>query len=355
MKKNRYHFSILLLVPLIVTFFLKSSYATELTIYIWEDYISDKVIDNFTKETGITIKQVHFDSDQTRDEVFASTSGKKFDLVIFDAVSGMIFGKNNLLIGISESMVPNIANIDKRWKESCGNFGVPYFYGTVGILYDITQNASPPNSWADLLSPSKEHQGHVGMIKDMTDTLIPPLLYLGYNLNSEKEDELKKAYQLLRQQAPYVASYDYVLTAVQEKGDRKQTIHLALGFSGDQYTLNDLTGTDNWSYVIPQEGTALWVDCISIPRQSTNQKSALAFLNYLSTPQVAADNTEDIYSPTTISAARKLLSNETANDTDLFPEEEELSNAQMYRILSDSNLQLRRRNLNTLVKQHDAQ
>jgi len=267
----------------------------------------------------------------------------------------MIFGKNNLLIGISESMVPNIANIDKRWKESCGNFGVPYFYGTVGILYDITQNASPPNSWADLLSPSKEHQGHVGMIKDMTDTLIPPLLYLGYNLNSEKEDELKKAYQLLRQQAPYVASYDYVLTAVQEKGDRKQTIHLALGFSGDQYTLNDLTGTDNWSYVIPQEGTALWVDCISIPRQSTNQKSALAFLNYLSTPQVAADNTEDIYSPTTISAARKLLSNETANDTDLFPEEEELSNAQMYRILSDSNLQLRRRNLNTLVKQHDAQ
>ena len=323
MKKKRYHFSILLLIPLIVTFFLKSSYATELTIYIWEDYISDKVIDNFTKETGITVKQVHFDSDQTRDEVFASTSGEKFDLVIFDAVSGMIFGKNNLLLGISESMVPNISNIDKRWKESCGNFGVPYFYGTVGVLYDITQNATPPNSWADLLSPSKEHQGHVGMIKDMTDTLIPPLLYLGYNLNSEKEDELKKAYQLLQQQAPYVASYDYVLTAVQEKGDRKKT--------KNRHNLK------------------------KPPRQSTNQKSALAFLNYLSTPEVAADNTEDIYSPTTISAARKLLSDETANDTDLFPEEEELSNAQMYRILSDSNLQLRRRILDTLVKQHEAQ
>lgn len=355
MEKNKYQSPILLLLPLLIIFVLSSADATELTIYIWEDYIADKVLGDFAKETGVKVKQVHFDSDQTRDEVFASTGGERFDLVMFGAVSGMIFGKNDHLLGITESIVPNINNIDKRWQESCGNFGVPYSYGTVGILYDTTKNASPPNSWADLLVPSKEHQGHVGMIKDMTDTLIPPLLYLGYNINSEKESELKKAYELLQQQVPYVSSYDYVLTAVQEKGSGKKDIHLALGFSGDQYTLNDLTGTENWSYVIPREGTALWVDCISIPRKSANQKNALAFLNYLSAPQVAAENSEDTYFPTTVSAARKLMSKEAANDTNLFPAEEELSNAQMYRVLSDSNLQLRRRILDSLVKRHEAQ
>lgn len=354
MKMFAQQFLLFLLSALVLIFTFNSAYADEITVYIWEDYISEQVIESFTKETGIQVKQVHFDSDQTRDEVFASTQGKNFDLVVFDAVAAIIFGKNDLLLGITESMVPTIENIDKRWEESCGNFGVPYFYGTVGLLYDITQYASPPTSWADLLTPTKEHQGHIGMIKDMTDTLVPPLIYLGYNLNSEKEEELKKAYELLLQQIPFVASYDYAPTAVQEKGLKKE-IHLALGFGGDQYILNDLTGTENWSYVIPREGTALWVDCMAIPRKSVNQKNALAFLNYLSIPKVAAVNTEDIYSATPISAARKLLPKETANDTDLFPTAEKLKNAQLYRILSDSNLQMRRRILDTLVKRHEAQ
>ncbi len=354
MKIKSYRLLIFLLIPLLVICFFKSASGAELTIYIWEDFIADQVIESFVKETGIQVKQVHFDSDQTRDEVFASTQGEKFDLVVFDAVSGMIFGKNDLLLGITESIVPTIKNIDKRWKESCGNFGVPYFYGTVGLLYDKTKYPSPPNSWGDLLKPSKEHQGHVGMIKDMTDTLVPPLLYLGYNLNTEKEEELRKAYELLLQQVPYVSSYDYALTAIQAKGE-KNNMHIALGFSSDEYTLNDLTGTENWSYVIPREGTALWVDCMAIPRKSVNQKNALAFLNYLSIPKVAAINTEDAYLPTPISAARELLPEETASDTDLFPTEEQLNNAQMYRILSDSNLQLRRRMLDTLIKQHEAQ
>ncbi|MFT5699204.1 MAG: spermidine/putrescine transport system substrate-binding protein [Desulforhopalus sp.] len=354
MKKNRHQFTLLLPIALALAFVFSPAYATELTIYIWEDYLSEKVIENFTKETGISIKQVHFDSDQTRDEVVASTGGEKFDLVIFDAVSGMIFGKNDHLLGISKSLIPNITNIDKRWKESCGNFGVPYSYGTVGILYDKTKT-TPPKSWSDLLNPSKEHQGHIGMIKDMTDTLIPALLYLGYNLNSEKEVELKKAYELLRQQVKFVSSYDYAISAIQSTDEIKKDIHLALGFSGDQYTLNELSGTENWEYVIPQEGTALWVDCMAIPRKSENQKEALAFLNYLYTPQAAADTTEDLYIPTAISAARELLSEETANDADIFPSEEQLSNAQMYRILSDSNLQQRRRILDALIKQHEAQ
>jgi spermidine/putrescine transport system substrate-binding protein len=354
MKKFAQQFLLFLSSALVLIFAFNSAYADEITVYIWEDYISEQVIESFTKETGIKVKQVYFDSDQTRDEVFASTRGENFDLVVFDAVSAMIFGKNDLLLGITESMVPTIKNIDKRWEESCGNFGVPYFYGTVGLLYDTTKYTSPPDSWADLLTPSKEHQGHVGMLKDMTDTLVPPLIYLGYNLNSEKEDELKKAYELLLQQMPFTSSYDYALTAIQAKGEKKD-LHLSLGFSGDQYTLNDATGTENWSYAIPSEGTALWIDCMGIPRKSLNQKNALAFLNYLSIPKVAAVNTEDIYSASPISAVRKLLPEEAANDTDLFPTEEQLSKTQMYRILSDSNLQLRRRILDTLIKQHEAQ
>lgn len=353
MGKYMRQFSSVLFAILMTICVLNSASANELIVYTWEDYLSEAVIEGFEKETGLQVKQVYFDSDQTRDQVFASTKGSQFDIVLFDSVAGMIFGKNDHLQAISQSTVPNIKNVDKQWQESCGNFGLPYYYGTVGLLYDTTQYDSPPDSWADLLTPPEEHQGHIGMIKDMTDILIPPLISLGYNINSEKESELKEAFRLLQQQLPSVSLYEYSLTAIRSNSTKK--IHIAIGFSGDQYTLNEETGTENWVYVIPKEGTALWVDCFTVPRGAKNKKNALAFLNYISTIEIAAENTEEIYTSSTISGIRKFLPEEVANDSDLFPSKDFLENAQMYRILSDSTLLLRRRILDALIKQHEAQ
>ncbi|WP_051305700.1 ABC transporter substrate-binding protein [Desulfogranum mediterraneum] len=338
----------------IVTALSPAAGATELIIFTWEDYISTQVIKNFQAKTGIQVRQVYFDSDQTRDEIVASARGKEFDLVVFDGVAVQIFGKNDRLLAINSSQVPNFANIDQRWQESCGNFGVPYSYGTVGILYDQNKFAAPPDSWQDLLQPAPAHHGHLAMIEDMTDILTPALLYLGYNINSEKEDQLKAAYSLLQQQVPAVLNYKYGLTNL-KADDRQSELHLALGYSGDQHAMNETSPGGNWAYVIPREGTAVWVDCLAVTAWSSRKESALAFLDYLSDPEVAAKNAEEIHSIPTVTKARQHMSPEAAADPALFPNLDTLNNVQMYRILSDSNLRLRRRILDTLIKRHEAQ
>lgn len=325
----------------------------ELTLFTWEDYISEEVLEDFHKKTGIVVNQIHFDSDKVRNEIVVSANKNKFDIVLFDSISAQIFGKNNILLALSKTQIPNLVNVDTQWSESCGNFGVPYFYGTVGIVYDKTKFREPPDSWADLLQPSAMHHKHVVMIEDMVDMLIPPLTYLGYNMNSERDNELKEAYALLQKQVPAVLNYKYVLTNIATAEGKE--MHMALAYSGDQYVLNEATGTDNWRYVVPREGTAIWVDCMSVTSASINKPEALTFLNYLMDVQVAAKNTEYVYGATPISSIRSYLSEEAATDSNIFPSKEQLKSGQMYRILSSDNLNLRRRMLDTLIKRHEAQ
>lgn len=329
-------------------------YSTELTLYIWDEYISAEVLNSFREKTGITVNLVHFDSDKTRDEVVASARGKQFDIVLFDSVSAQIFGKNNQLLALNTSEIPNFSHIDKRWQESCGNFGVPYFYGTVGLVYDRTRYTEPPQSWGDLLWPKKDHRGQVVMVEDLADTLLPALLYLGYSINSENESELRAAYNILQKQTPAVLNYTYALTNIKAAGESRR-MDLALAYSGDQYTINEATGTESWAYVIPREGTAIWMDCLSVTAWSKNRKEALDFLNYLNDPQIAGENAEAIYGATPISAARKFMSKAMADDAELFPTEEILQQGQMYRILSDNNMRQRGRILDTLLKIHASQ
>ena len=328
--------------------------ATELSLLIWEDYLADEVVSDFTKKTGISIVQSHFDSDQNRDELVASAKGQRFDLVLFDNIAAQIFGKNNKLLAISRANVPNIDNIDRKWSETCGNFGVPYFYGTTGIVYDKNKYPVPPQSWQALLMPENAHQGHVVMIDDFADTLVPALLYLGYNINTEKESELREAYALLENQVPSVLNYSYAVTNLKAAGEQS-AMHMAFAYSGDQYALNEVVGEENWQYVIPREGTAIWMDCLTVTAWTKNKEASLRFLNYLLDLRVAAKNTEEIYSATPMSGVRQYLSEEAARDEGIFPDFESISNGQMYRIISNNTMLIRKRIVETLKRSHDAQ
>jgi len=328
--------------------------AAELTLYIWDEYISENVLKTFEQETGVTVRQIAYDNDRTRDEIVASARGRQFDLVLFDSVSTRIFGANNQLAAITETEVPNIVNVDGPWRQSCGSFGAPYFYGTLGLVYDRTRYVTPPDSWLDLLRPPKGHWGRVAMLENQTDTLAPALLYLGYNINSENEGELKAAYELLLEQVPAVLNYSYAISNIQV-ADMAGRMDLALAYSGDQHILNEVTGSGSWAYVIPREGTALWVDCLSVTAWSPHRREALRFINYLNNPEVAARNAEEIRSATPISKAGGFMSNEAAVDPELFPPPARLMQGQRYRILSDENLRLRARILDSLLKRHEAQ
>jgi len=182
-----------------------SSQATELVFYNWDEYLSDEVVMQFEQETGIKVRQVHFDNDEDRDEVLMTDVSSDFDLVLIDNVAVNILGQNHTFIALPEA---HYQPISERWRERCGRYGQPYSWGTFGIVYRTDKVSSAPTSWRDLLEPRPELHGHIGWVADYVDTFTPMLKLQGSSVSSAERSDLKRAYQQLKRLNPGLVSYD---------------------------------------------------------------------------------------------------------------------------------------------------
>jgi len=323
------------------------SFSQNLVFYNWDDYISQTVIDQFESETGHTVEVLVFDRDNERDELIASQVTNGIDLVLIDSISAKLFGRNEYLAPMKEAFQQSRDQLDSQWRGSCGEYAMPYLWGTLGIVYRKDKVIPPPTSWNSLMKPTPAHQKHISMQLDSFDTLVPALKTLGLSINTENIDDLKAAYRLLIAQKVQVLSYEYVVSynAIEQNKDR---IYLALAYSGDQLALESDKSKPQWDFVIPKEGTAIWIDCIGILSSSTKKKAATAFINFINRPKIAALNAQALWVATPSLAALKYVSDDFLGDKRVFPGAEMLKNSEFYQELTHSSARLRNRIIHQL-------
>jgi len=318
------------------------SFADNLVFYNWDDYISQTVIDQFESETGHTVEVLVFDRDNERDELIASQATSGIDLVLMNSISAKLFGKNNYLVPITEAFQNSLDHLDSKWRGSCGQYAMPYLWGTLGIVYRKDKVIPPPTSWTSLITPIRAHQKHINMQLDLFDTLVPALKILGLSINTENIDDLKAAYKLLVAQKEQVLSYEYVVS-YNAKAQNKDRIYLALAYSGDQLTLENDKSKPQWDFVVPKEGTAIWIDCIGILSSSTKKKVATAFINFINRPKIAALNAQELWVATPNISALQYVSDEFLDDSRVFPSAEMSKKSELYQVLTNESIRLRNR------------
>ncbi len=330
-------------------------YGQTLTILNWEAYLSEDAIAQWEASTGASIRQIYFDNDETRNSLLTSYDQNAIDLVVIDQVTAPVFGRRGILKPVSDyTGTPNLRHIDPMWKAQCGEFSTPYLWGTMGLVYRTDKLASAPTSWRDLLTPSVTLSGHIGLLEDYIDTLAPSLLVRGADINSDDQTLLAEVFAEIRGLLPSVLTFDYPITFVGESADA-DNLHLALAYSGDQLELNELSGGANWEYVIPSEGTVLWVDCLAVLSTSKNQALAYNFLNFMNTPEVAAANSEALSVATANAAALPLQSEHFRGNTLIYPDQKTLSSSQNYDYgMDNANVRLRNRITSSLVNLHES-
>jgi len=178
----------------------------------------------------------------------------------------------------------------------------------------------------------------------------------GYSLNTGDSPHFRAAYQQLLALNPAIVSYDYVLTEVTR--DSASPIHVALAYSGDHYTLNDVQGVEDWQFVTPEEGTSIWVDCVAILATSKQQPQALAFLAFLAflnRPEMAALNAEQVWLATPNEQALPLIDAELLSDDTVYQDLKTLSTSESYENIEADNTLQRSRMLRALMRHHEAQ
>jgi putrescine transport system substrate-binding protein len=305
-------------------------------VYNWSDYIAPKIIEDFTKETGIKVRYDTFDSNDTLEaKLLAGRSG--YDVVVPTGY----FLERQIKAGVFQKLdkrkLPNLANIwptiaARLAKYDPGNdYAVNYMWGTTGIGFNspkvrqATGAAGGIDSWATVFNPkSLERFQHCGVeMLDASDDILPAALYyLGLDPNSANEADLQKSADLIKSIRPFVRKFhssEYINALATGE------ICLAIGFSGDikqaqKRAIEAKNGVDV-GYAIPKEGAQLWFDNLAIPRDATNVDEAHAFINYLQKPEVAATNSNFVSYANGNLASQKFIDRAILEDKTIYPDE----------------------------------
>src|SRR5512139_1761997 len=128
-----------------------------LNVYNWSDYIDPQVIEDFQKETGITVRYDVFDSNEVL-ETKLLTGNSGYDVVVPSAYFLERQVKAGVFRKLDKALLPNLANLDPELVQRAaghdpGNeHGVVYMWGTTGIGYDAAKVEAimpdaPVDSW----------------------------------------------------------------------------------------------------------------------------------------------------------------------------------------------------------------
>lgn len=315
--------------------------AGEVYVYNWGEYIDEEVISMFEEETGI---KVVYDMFETNEDMYPviEAGGRTYDVVCPSDYMIQKMAENNMLAEINFDNVPNIDQIDPVYLERSrsfdpeNKFSVPYCWGTVGILYNTSMVAPEdiPTRWSDLWN--EKFSGEILMQDSVRDAFMVALKSLNYSMNSENRAELEEARDLLIKQKPLVQAY-----VIDQVRDKMIGGEAAIGviYSGEMLYIQEeveAQGLDyDLEYVIPEEGTNVWIDSWVIPANAKNKENAEAWINFMCRPEIAKMNFEYITYPTPNKGAFELLDEDLQNNKAVFPDVESLDNCEVFRYLGD--------------------
>ena len=260
-----------------------------LHIYNWGEYTGENIIGDFEEETGDTVVMENFDSNEQM--YIKVANGESYDLLVPSDYMIQRLIEEDLLQKLDKSKLTCMDKLADAVKglpyDPNNDYSVPYFWGTVGIVYDKNKvdiedlEREGYNIFLD-----EKYKGDVYLYDSERDSFMMALKALGYSMNTENEQELQEAYEWLVQ---CVETMDTEIVT-DEIIDNMAQGRKALGliYSGDaSYVMAE---NEDMGYFMPETGTNLWSDAMVIPKNAKNPDLAHAFINYASDYDGAYDN-----------------------------------------------------------------
>ena len=307
----------------------------QVIVYNWGEYIDPDTIDMFEEETGI---KVVYDEYETNEIMYpkVESGAASYDVICPSdyMISKMI--ANNLLAEINFDNIPHAtANIDPQYFEQSRGFdpdnkySIPYCWGTVGILYNKTMVDEPITSWAQLWD--EKYADNILMQDSVRDAFMVAEKLNGFSMNTVDSGELEIVKNSLIEQKPLVQAY-----VVDQVRDKMIGGEAAIGviYSGEAiYTQRE---NPDLVYVIPDEGTNVWIDSWVILKDAPNKENAEKFIDFMCRPDIALLNFEYITYSTPNKAARELIEDEDIRNSEIaFPDLSRYENLETFSYLGE--------------------
>lgn len=301
-----------------------------LNLYNWGDYIDPALLKKFTDQTGYKVNYETFDSNEAM-YTKIKQGGNNYDLTIPSEYMIEKLKSEDLLMPLDHSKLTGLDNFDSRFMNKPfdpGNqYSVPYFWGTLGIVYnDQYIKEGEIQHWDDLWK--NQYQDSIMLIDSARDVLGFTLISMGKSVNSKSEADLAAAQGKLTTLMPNVKA----IIADEIKMYMGQSeAKIAVTYSGEAAAA--IEQNSHLHYVVPSEGSNLWFDNIVIPKTAKNIDAAYSFINFMSEPENAAQNALYIGYATPNAKAIELLPAEIKNDRQFYPDDATIERLQIYQNL----------------------
>lgn len=322
----------------------------ELRLYTWEAYFSQQLLDDFKKETGHTVNQVYFENETLRDDVVYSGKAASYDLFIIDGYALKTLANGGIIAPLPDALSSTLNRFSSNAKAACGDYGVPYAQGSIGIGYRESEVTGAFNSWMDLFHYIQDNPNKAVIPNHGIDTVAIALMALGYHPMSAEQSELEEAFLLLRSSVRNLLAYRNTFGYVMEKQEQSEMV-VSVFYSGEKESISLYTKQDDWKYVIPKEGTLNWFECLATHANRPMNDATIAFLAFINEPKNAIANAEQFWFATANQEALALASTAYLNDRELFPLETNQAMKYYYQYLDADTRAVRNNMVRILVEE----
>lgn len=299
--------------------------SSELNLLIFPDYIDEKIIKEFEAETKTRVRLTRYDSTEEMESKLAyAGADSQYDVVIMASQVLPRMVRRGLVRPLDHAQIPNLKNLDPRFSgpgfDEGNKHGVPYQWGTVGVVYNKQKIPNLDPSWTVLLDPSKV-VGTFILLDEMRDMVGAVLKYKGFSSNTTKTEEIQEAGRILKEakKHPKCLGFKGGVGALEDV--KSGSVDMAVVWNGDAQKAV-LADPDRLAFIIPKEGSVMWVDVMTITAKAPNPELAHKFINHLLAPDSGAQLSMYTKYATPNAAAQSKLPEADRTNTLIYPTKE---------------------------------
>jgi spermidine/putrescine transport system substrate-binding protein len=261
----------------------------ELRLYNWSNYFAPSLLERFEKETGT---KVTVDNYASEEDLLAKlqAGGGGYDVIFPGTTTLGIMVEKGMLAEINVNQMENFKNLLPAFTTIAGDpervYSAPYMWGTTGFTYDpaMVPGGELGESWKEIFEPREELKGKIAMLNEMSDVWNAAAYYTGVDKCTEDPAEAQKILDVLLAQKPHVKLYSNDGT-IDRMIAGEVPVHMQ--WNGAAHRVK--AKKPDVVYVYPKEGTTFWTDVMAVPKDAPNMESAKAFINWMMSPDVAAE------------------------------------------------------------------
>lgn len=260
-----------------------------LHIYNWGEYTGENIIKDFEEETGATVVMENFDSNEQM--YIKVANGESYDLLVPSDYMIQRLIEEDYLQKLDKSKLDCMDKLVDEVKglpyDPNNDYSVPYFWGTVGIVYDKNKvDIEDLEMEGFNIFLDEKYKGDIYLYDSERDSFMMALKALGYSMNTESEAEINEAYEWLVKCVQTMKTEIVTDEIIDNMAQGRKA--LGLIYSGDAAYV--MAENEDMGFYLPNEGTNLWSDAMVIPKNAKNPELAHAFINYATDYDGAYDN-----------------------------------------------------------------